>query len=245
MDKNRILMILIGIGTVAVLIGGFLLGVQPSLQAAAASEEARQSALAANAANQATLDALVAQNKKVGALSGELEELRASVPASESMPSFLDSVDAAAQAEGLVVQDVTPGDPQAYAPQGASAPAAPSTSSSSSSSPTPTPTPGPTSAAPAAGTQAPAIHTDPSISAANFLAVPVKIGVEGPLTSAIAFVKRLQSGPRLFLVSGFSGGSNGGASNDASAGVPAETYAVTGYVYVLAKAAAATPAPAK
>lgn len=245
MDKNRLLMILIGIATVAVLIGGFLLGVQPSLQAAAASEDARQSALAANAANQATLDALVAQNKKVGELTGQLEQLRMSVPASENMPSFLEAVDSAASAEGLVVQDVTPADAAAYAPQGASAPTASPTqqaSPSASPSPTPTPTTSPGAAVPPAGAQPPAIHTDPSITAANFLAVPIKIGVAGPLTSAIAFVHRLQAGPRLFLVSGFTGGANGAESAGSAAGGPSETYAVSGYVYVLAKTAPSAPA---
>ena len=101
MDKNRLLMLLIGLGAVAVLAGGFVLGIQPSLQAAAASDAARQQAVTTNALNQRTLDALIAQNKKVGELTGQLEKLRLSVPSAENMPVFIDAVrDAAAQ--GLI-----------------------------------------------------------------------------------------------------------------------------------------------
>jgi len=247
MDKNKLLMVLIGIGTVAVLVGGFLLGVQPSLQAAAASDAARQAAVQTNRVNQVALGALVAQNKKIGELTGQLEKLRLSVPATENMPAFLDAVDAAAAAEGLIVQDVTPSDAVAYAPQGAAAPAAqPAPQASATASPTPTAssTPAPTlTTPPAAGAQTPAAHTDPSITAANFLAVPIKIGVAGPLDRTIAFVHRLQTGERLFLVSGLTGGLDGGGSNGAAGGAtaaPSETYAVTGYIYVLAKAASPT-----
>ncbi|MGH1549446.1 hypothetical protein ACRAWB_09845 [Leifsonia poae] len=243
-------MILIGAGTVAILIGGFFLGVQPSLQAAAAADAARQAAFATNQVNQAALDALESQNKKIGELTGDLETLRLSVPSEQNMDSFIDAVDAAAAAEGLVVQNVSPADATAYAPQGASAPAPqPSATATPAPSATPTPTPAPGAAASPAGAQAPAVHTDPSISAANFLAIPVKIGVGGPLDHTIAFVHRLQTGSRLFLVSGLDGGVDGGAKSAAGGSAtaaptaPTETYSVSGYLYVLAKAAApAAPA---
>ena len=247
MDRNKLLMILIGVGTVAILVGGFFLGVQPSLQAAAAADAARQAAFATNQVNQAALDALESQNKKIGELTGELEALRLSVPSEQNLDSFIDAVDAAAAAEGLVVQNVTPADATAYAPQGASAPAPQPSSTATpapSATPTPTPTPAPGAAPSPAGAQAPAVHTDPSISAANFLAIPVKIGVGGPLDHTIAFVHRLQTGSRLFLVSGLDGGVDGGAKSAAGGSAtaaptgPTETYSVSGYVYVLAKAAA-------
>ncbi|MGO4534645.1 hypothetical protein [Leifsonia sp. 2MCAF36] len=247
MDKNRLLMLLIGLGAAAVLAGGFVLGVQPSLQAAAESDAARQQAVATNALNQAALNTLIAQNKKVGELTGQLEELRLSIPATENMPAFIDAVGDAASAETLIVQNVTPADAIAYAPAGVAAPAAqPTPAPTSTPSSTPTPAPSATAAPPTASAQGLPIHSDPTITAANFLAIPVKIGVAGPLDRTIAFVHRLQDGSRLFTVSGISGGADSSATGGGSKGVaaaPSETYSVSGYVYVLAKAVA--PAPVK
>ena len=250
MDRNKLFMLLLGLGMVAVLAGGFILGVQPSLQAAAAADAERIQAVADNRVNQATLDSLVAENKKVGELTDQLNKLRQSVPASENMSAFIDGVREAATAEGLTVQGITPTDPIAYAPQGAAAPAAGAPSASSSTgtpspTPTPTPTPSATAAPSAAAAQSPVTYSDPSITAANFLAVSVKVGVAGPLDRVIAFVHRLQNGPRLFVVNAFDGGADGsGDGPTTSTAGPSETYTVTGYVYVLTEAPAQTPTPA-
>lgn len=244
MDKNRLFMILLGVAMAAVLAGGFLLGVRPSLDSAAASEQAREQAAAANQANQALLNSLAQQNKKIGELTDQVGVLRQSIPAQENLSQFIDTVREAAAAQGLTVQNVTPGDEVAYAPQGASAPAASGSTPSSTATPTPTPTPSPTATAapaPAAGAQAPVPHSDPAITAANFLAISVKIGVAGPLPSTIAFVHALQHGPRLFVVNGISGGASGGDSSAKGAAVQGDTYVISGFVYVLAS----TTAPAK
>lgn len=249
MDKNRLFMILLGVAMAAVLAGGFLLGVRPSLETAAAAEQAREQAAASNQSNQALLNSLAEQNKNIGALNDEVGTLRQSIPAQENLSQFIDTVREAAAAQGLIVQNVTPSDEVAYAPQGAASPAASGSSSSSSStpapSPTPTPTPSPSATAapaPAAGAaaQAPVPHTDSAITAANFLAVPVKVGVAGTLPATISFIHALQNGPRLFVINGISGGASGGDSGGAAKGAVADTYAISGYVYVLA----ATPAPA-
>lgn len=249
MDKNKLFMILLGLGMVAVLAGGFLLGVQPSLQAAAVADAERIQAVAANRVSQATLDSLVAQNKKVGQLTDQLNTLRQSVPASENMSAFIDGVRESAAAEGLTVQGITPAEPVAYAPQGATAPAAPSTAPTSTATPSPAPTPttAATPAPSAAGAQSPPVYSDPAISAANFLAVSVKVGVAGPLDRVIAFVHRLQNGPRLFVVNAFAGGADGsgsGSGSSPSTTGPSETYTVTGYVYVLTKAPEQAPTSA-
>jgi hypothetical protein len=244
MDKNRLFMILLGVAMAAVLAGGFLLGVRPSLESAAASEQAREQAAATNQANQSLLNSLAQQNKKIGELTDQVGVLRQSIPATENLGQFIDTVREAAAAQGLAVQNVTPGDEVAYAPQGASSPAAGSSTPSSTASPTPTPTPTPTPSAtaapaPAAGAaaQAPVPHSDPAITAANFLAIPVKIGVAGPLPSTIAFVHALQNGPRLFVVNGISGGASAGDGAATGAAAQSDTYVISGFVYVLASAA--------
>jgi hypothetical protein len=246
MDKNRLFMILLGVAMAAVLAGGFLLGVRPSLESAAASEQAREQAAAANQANQSLLNSLAQQNKKIGELTDQVGLLRQSIPATESLGQFIDTVREAAAAQGLTVQNVTPGDEVAYAPQGALSPAAGSSTPSSTATPTPTPTPSPSAtAAPApaagAGAQAPVPHSDPAITAANFLSIPVTIGVAGPLPSTIAFIHTLQNGPRLFVVNAISGGGSGGDSAADGGAVQGDTYAISGFVYVLAS----TGSPAK
>jgi hypothetical protein len=249
MDKNRLFMILLGVAMAAVLAGGFLLGVRPSLDSASASEQAREAAAASNQANQALLNSLIEQNKKIGELTDQVNVLRQSVPSQENLEQFIDTVDVAAAAQGLIVQNVTPGGEIAYAPQGVSTPpaggATPPSTATATPTPTPTPSPSATAAAtPAAGAspQAPATHTDPQITAANFLAVPIKVGVAGPLPQTIAFIHALQNGPRLFVVSGISGGAStsSGAGGSKPEAAQTETYVVSGYVYVLTSATAAT-----
>ncbi|MEY9952575.1 type 4a pilus biogenesis protein PilO [Leifsonia sp. EB34] len=244
MDKNRLFMLLLGVAMAAVLAGGFLLGVRPSLETAAAAEQAREQAAASNQANQVLLNSLAQQNKKIGELTDEVGTLRQSIPSQENLSQFVDTVREAAAAQGLIVQSVTPGDEVAYAPQGATSAAASGSASSSTATPSPTPTPSPSATAataPATGgaAQAPVPHTDPAITAANFLAVSVKVGVAGPLPATIGFVHALQNGPRLFVVNGISGGASGGAAGAAKGAVAADTYVISGYVYVLAATHAA------
>lgn len=243
MDKNRLFMILLGVAMVAVLAGGFLLGVRPALESAAASEQAREASAASNQANRSLLNSLIEQNKKLGELTDQVNTLRQSIPSQENLEQFIDTVDVAAAARGLVVQNVTPGGEIAYAPQGVATPPASGSAPSSTpaATPTPTPTPSATAAAtPPAGSspQAPAPHTDAQITAANFLAVPIKVGVAGPLPQTVAFIHDLQNGPRLFVVNGISGGASTGDGGGGSTTKAAqtETYVVSGYVYVLTTA---------
>ena len=47
---------------------------------------------------------------------------------------------------------------------------------------------------------APVLVTNPKITAANFIAIPVQLAIKGPYSNVLDFVRGLQTGPRLFLV---------------------------------------------
>ena len=95
--------------------------------------------------------------------------------------------------------------------------------------------------------------TDALITSSNFVAIPVTITVDGQWGGALAFIKGLQSGSRLFLVTGFTTKqATDNSGSDAGGGVEAN---ISGFIYALIdpktaaaqaaaeKAAAPTPTP--
>jgi Tfp pilus assembly protein PilO len=65
-----------------------------------------------------------------------------------------------------------------------------------------------------------------SVSASNFVSIPVEVTVDGPSANVFAFIKGLQSGGRLYLVSDLSFTNNEDAPGTVSA-------TISGLVYVL------------
>ncbi|ASD23178.1 hypothetical protein B7495_14545 [Cryobacterium sp. LW097] len=220
MDKNRLWII----GTVAVmvfvLVGGFVLGIQPQLSAAAAANEERASVAASNAGQSAVLDELKKDFENIDTLKAELAPLSASVPSDTGMPAFVNQLDVLAGATQVTLDGFTVSDATPYAPVATADPAAASTA-----------TPAPTASdatVPAAGV--PPV-TSEQITAANFASLAVTITVSGGYANALNFVNGLQTGERLFLVSGITTTARDAAEGEtASGGVNA---VITGLVYVL------------
>ncbi|TAM69501.1 MAG: hypothetical protein EPN48_09085 [Microbacteriaceae bacterium] len=246
MDRNRFWMVVAVFAMVAVVAIGVLLGVQPQLAAAAAADAQRASIVADNATKQAVLDKLKSDYRQLPELKAQLSELEASVPPSANLPQFIDAIGALAASTGTTIASITPSDAQAYAPpvNAAAAAAAGSAAADSKSTPAASPspaatTPAPTPTAPAAP-QAPATVTNPQITAANFVAIPITIGITGSYAQALAFVDGLQHGTRLFLVTTFAS-----AGSDSNAAGPT-SWTIGGYAYVLLDpATATTPATSK
>ena len=232
MSRNRLMLLLAAVASLAILAGGFFLGVQPQLDRAAAADAERGSVAGTNASTRTELDRLCERAAEMPRMQAELAELRASVPADAQASALISQLDATADTSGVRVSSLTIGDAQAYV-----APAAtPATGSDGGSTGTGTPgaaTAAPTAQATAAATPvAPRTTTDGSITSANFSVIPVTVTVEGDFAQALAFVRGVQSNPRLFLVTAISSAAAESGADDGAAETP--TWTFSGSVYVLA-----------
>ena len=200
MDRNRLWII----GTVAtmivVVVLGWFLGIQPQLSAANAASQSLTSAQEQNAASQNLLVTLKSDFAGIGKLTDTNVALRKSVPSSAQLSTFVTELDALSGENGVAVTAITVSDAQAYTPPVIAAPA-----------PAATPSPAPSASASAApvpvapvAPAAPAVVTNPKITPANFIAIPIDLKISGPFANVLNFVKGLQTGDRLFLVTDLS-----------------------------------------
>lgn len=224
MDKNRLWIIGSVLVMVVVVVLGWLVGIQPQLDAISADAEEQATVEVTNAGHAALLAKLKEDFKDIDKLNAELASLDASVPAGTEIPAFVDQLDALAVGTQVILSGITVADAQPYTP--VTAPLAPVAGSGS----TPTPAPSATSApVPTAGI--PPV-TNAKISADNFATIAVQITVKGDYTNVLNFVNGLQTGTRLFLVTGLATA----ASTDHPGAVEAN---ISGLIY-----ARVTPAPA-
>ncbi|MBC7762952.1 MAG: hypothetical protein H7201_14410 [Candidatus Saccharibacteria bacterium] len=201
MDRNRLWVV----GTVAmmvvVVVGGWFLGIQPQLSAANAASESRTSEAVRNATSERLLVTLKRDFAGIGELKDSNATLRRSVPSSAQLSTFVTELDALAGQNGVAVTKITVSDAMAYTPPVIVAAAV--TGAAASPTPSPSASAAPVVAAPVAP-QAPPLVTDPKITAANFIAIPIALQITGPYTNVLNFVKGLQAGERLFLVTNLS-----------------------------------------
>jgi Tfp pilus assembly protein PilO len=219
MDKTRLWAIGAAVVMVAIVALGWVVAIQPQLDAASAADAQTSKVEQTNTASSLALAQLQKDYKNLPALKSKLAALQTSVPKEQSIPSFVDELYALASANGLTITNWTATDGQTYAPPvAAAAPtASPSPSPSASAAPTPAPSPAPTAGVPPV--------TSPLITDTNFAAVPVTVSVTGPYANVLAFLHGTQTGQRLFLVSAFTS-----APSAAGTGVDAT---VGGLIYVL------------
>jgi Tfp pilus assembly protein PilO len=227
MDRNRLWTIGAGLAMVVVLVMGWFLGIQPQLSSATTAGDNLATTQTQNAASSASIAKLKTDFEGITKLTQDVATLRESVPSSAQISAFVTELDSLAGQHQVEVKSIGISDAKAYTPPAviAAAPAA-GTSPSPSPSPIPTATNVPVSA-PAAPT-APVLVTNSKITAANFIAIPVQLSIKGPYSNVLEFVRGLQTGPRLFLVTTMStkppGDKASAGSVDASVG---------GLVYVL------------
>ncbi|MEN2736638.1 hypothetical protein ABCS02_02505 [Microbacterium sp. X-17] len=249
MDKQRLVIAGVGLAIALVIGLGYLFGVQPQLTAASAAADQTATITSSNQASEVTLQKLKKDYANIDQFKGQLAKLQLSIPSTRSLDALLADLHVLAASTGETITGFDPSDPVAYTPP-VSAAATPT--ATSTASPSPSPTPAPTATAPAAPTapQAPKTTTNSLITASNFVAIPLTITVKGSTDGAIAFLGELQHGPRLVLVTGFSGTEDKSASSGqgGAAAASAVTYTVKGLVYVLSGAQPTptpTPTPSK
>lgn len=184
-----------------VVVGGWFLGIQPQLSAANAAGESRTTEAAQNAASERLLTTLKRDFEGIGELKNSNATLRRSVPSSAQLSTFVTELDALSGQNGVAVTTITVSDAKAYTPPVIVAAAV--TGAAAGPTPSPSATAAPVVAAPVAP-EAPLLVTNPKITAANFIAIPIELKISGPYANVLDFVKGLQAGERLFLVTNLS-----------------------------------------
>ncbi len=213
---------------VLLLVAGWFLGVAPLLTARALAQSEIATVNVANEAAAAKLTALSSEADNLPALEDQLASLDVSVPTSADSSALLSQINAIAAAADVVVEGVKLENPTAYTPPAAADPNADATGGTATT----------TSA-----------YSDPRITAANFIQIPVTVSVTGSYENVQSFLAGLQNGGRLFLLTTFQ--STREAPSDGSAtGITADSSvsaSIGGFVYVLLSsedAAGAAPAAA-
>ena len=226
MEANRIWTIGSILLIVVIVAAGWLLGIQPQLAAADAANQSRAQVHSSTVANQAVLEQLKKDYQGIAQLKQQLAALRQAVPAQADASAFVTELNALAGAHQVTVKSIVVSDAKPYVP-----PAAPASSAAPSASPAPTPSPT-LAPRPPAGTAPGA--SNPQITSANFIVIPVQVTVSGPYGNVLDFVAGLQTGQRLFLVTAISSGVTTPGPTGPGTAVPGTTAStVSGFMYVL------------
>ena len=179
MDKKRFWVVSAVFAMVVIVGGGWLIGIAPQLAAVATANQNRASVELANAKNQILLTRLKKDYQNIDTLQRELDSLRAAVPASAEISTFVTALNALANSRQITVKSISVNDAKPYTLV-AEAPAS-------------TPDKAPSAAV-----------TNLKITAANFIIIPVQFSVAGDYVKVLDFVNDVQTGSRLFFLSTFS-----------------------------------------
>jgi hypothetical protein len=205
---------------IVLVVAGWFLVAQPQLAAASTANSQLTSAQAQIASTQQTINQLKSQQKGLPKLQLKLAGLRKSIPEGAESSAFIDGINALAASAGVTIKSLSMSDAVPYTPPVVATPPAATSPSPSPSASATAPTAPIAPVAPSGWSPA----SDPSITAANFVAIPVSITSLGDWNATLAFFHGLQSGTRLFLISGF------GTASDSTGIITATT---TGYIYAL------------
>lgn len=190
------------LAAVVILALGWVLGASPLLGQAAAADQSRAQVEQQNQQQRALLVSMQGQYRDLDKLKAKMAALQLSVPGTADLDDFFDQVAAGAAATGASISSITAGEARPYG-----------TSSSSTGGASSAPQPAPTAtAAPSASPAAPAPSPTPAAPgtvtgkaptgdlASKLFVVPIDITLTSGMDQMVAFVDRLQRGPRLMLV---------------------------------------------
>jgi len=224
MQTHRIISALTVFLMVVLVAAGWFLVAQPQLASAATANTTLAGVQSQSVATQATIKQLIVEQKDLPRLTKDLAALRLSIPAGAESSAYINGLDALAAASGVTITELTLDNPVVYTSP-VPAPAAPT--AGATPSPTPTPSASPVTTPAPTGWTPP---TDPRITGANFIAIPVSVTTAGTWSTTLTFLEGLQTGQRLFLITGLN------TELDQSGVLKATT---KGYIYVLLDPASA------
>lgn len=218
-SSNRLWTIGAVTAMIILLVAGWFLGAQPFITAAAAADSERVGIEAQNTAQEGEIARLTAENKDISKIQAEYADLLTSIPSSSNSAAFIDGLNGLASSSGVQVTAITVSDSTAYTVPASAEVVAPPTDGST---PAPESTEAPAPVVPTGGVAA----TSPLITPENFVGIKVGVDLKGGYPQVLSFVKGLQSGKRLVLVTGF--------TSTASADDPGVVTAhIDGMIYVI------------
>lgn len=218
-SSNRLWTIGAVTAMIILLVAGWFLGAQPFITAAAAADTERAGIESQNAAQEGEIARLTEENKDIAKIQAEYKDLLTSIPSSSNSAAFIQGLNGLASSSGVQVTGITVSDSMAYTVP-ASAVVVPTPTDGATPAPESTEAPVPT--VPTGSVAA----TSPLITPENFVGIKVGVDLKGGYPQVLAFVKGLQSGKRLVLVTGF--------TSTASADNPGVVTAhIDGMIYVI------------
>jgi Tfp pilus assembly protein PilO len=245
MNRNKLMLLVAVVAAIAVIAGGYFLGVQPQLARAESDRTQTDSVDASNGTTQAPIAKLQAQASDMSGMKATLATLQASVPSSPNASALISEINAVGDSAGVKVSSISVSDATAYSPPASTSTSSSSSTSSSTSTSGSTSTSSSTSTASSTATpspsasptapSAPTATTNSAITSANFSQIPVVVTVNGSFAQALSFVRGLQNGERLMLVDAITSSS---PADTTSGDQP--TWTFSGDVYVLTQADAST-----
>ncbi|MBC7463041.1 MAG: hypothetical protein H7227_02135 [Actinobacteria bacterium] len=199
MTRNRAWLWGSALVSVVIFALGWMVGIQPQLTKISTANQSRESVVAQNVKDEVQLAQLKVDYQNITAMQADLVRLRTSVPTQAEISSFVTELNSLANIHEVTVKSITVNDARAYTPNTGG------TDPESSD-----------------------VVTDPKITSSNFIVVPVQFSVAGNYSKVLQFVRSVQTGERLFLISSF--GSTGSTKTEAAGRVDST---VGGYMYVL------------
>ena len=230
MDKNRLWVIGSVLVMFAIVALGFVLGIQPQLKSASTARTERVVVETTNTEQTLVLAQLKQDFANIDDVRNELAPLLLSVPNGTEIPAFINQLSELAGQSQVSLTGITVSEPQAYAPVAAPAAEAPV----AEGGPEEASVTDPVATDPVATAGVPPV-VDSRITATNFAVLSVQISITGEYSRVLDFVNGLQTGSRLFLVSGIT---TAAVSADGAASGTVDA-TITGLVYVLVPDAAA------
>ena len=190
MQSHRIISGLTILMMVVLVAAGYLLVAQPQLAAASTADQSLTTVNGQIASSQATIAHLKIEKKKLPSLKSQLAKLRQSIPSGAEISAYIDALNALARSTGVAITGIKVDSAVAYTPPVVLAPVAPA---AGAATPSPTPTASAAPAAPVAPTGW-APTTDPLITSANFVAIPVTITTIGGVARDAGLHQRAAEG---------------------------------------------------
>jgi Tfp pilus assembly protein PilO len=193
----RIWGLICGAAVVAVLAGGFFVGVQPALASAAQIDQQTAALNSQNQNSMITLAALSKQGAKLSDMQAEQKVLLKAVPSILKPNTFIRRVNEVAAIDNVTVQGIALSEAQMYtapASAGEATTAAVGTNGASGSPSTVT------TSTTSAGSPSALVTTDPSITAQNFAVIPATVQVSGAPSALLQFAHDIQTDERVFVI---------------------------------------------
>lgn len=199
MTRNRTWIWLSALVSFVIFAVGWMVGIQPQLTKISTANQSRDVVVTQNAKDEVLLAQLKNDYQDIDSKRADLVRLRKSVPTQAEISSFVTELNSLANIHDVTVKSITVNDAKPYTPNtGGTSP------------------------------QGSEVVTDPRITSSNFIVIPVQFSVAGNYTKVLQFVRSVQTGERLFLISNF--GSTGSTKAEATGKVDST---VGGYMYVL------------